>query len=110
MTPGNLAAFFQDNARRLLAYSSISQVGYILMAVAVVGTLTPFALPALLFYLSGHAVTNFGAFAVIAESPHAHRLADYRGLARRHPGLAAVLVVCLFGLVGTPHRCVPGQT
>lgn len=105
MTLGNLAAFFQDSVRRLLAYSTISQVGYILMAVAV-ATRTDLALPALLFYLAAYAVTNLGAFAVVAEFPHANRLEDYRGLARRHPGLAAVLVVCLLGLVGTPPTAV----
>ncbi|MDR7300019.1 NADH-quinone oxidoreductase subunit N [Haloactinomyces albus] len=101
MTLGNLAAFFQDTVRRLLAYSTIGQVGYILLAVAV-ATRSEIALPALLFYLAAYAVTNLGAFAVVAELPHAPRLVDYRGLARRHPGLAAVLVVCLLGLVGTP--------
>lgn len=101
MTLGNLAAFFQDSVRRLLAYSTISQVGYILVAVAVAAR-SDFALPALLFYLAAYAVTNLGAFAVVAELPHAPRITDYRGLARRHPGLAASLVVCLLGLVGTP--------
>lgn len=105
MTLGNLAAFFQDNVRRLLAYSTISQVGYLLMAVAV-ATRTDLALPALLFYLAAYAVTNLGAFAVVAEFPRASRIEDYRGLARRHPGLAAVLVVCLLGLVGTPPTAV----
>ncbi len=105
MTLGNLAAFFQDNVRRLLAYSTISQVGYILMAVAVAAR-TDLALPALLFYLAAYAVTNLGAFAVVAEFPRASRIEDYRGLARRHPGLAAVLVVCLLGLVGTPPTAV----
>ncbi|MGH3776001.1 MAG: NADH-quinone oxidoreductase subunit N [Pseudonocardiaceae bacterium] len=105
MTLGNLAAFFQDNVRRLLAYSTISQVGYILMAVAV-ATRTDLALPALLFYLAGYAVTNLGAFAVVAEFPRAERIEDYRGLARHHPGLALVLVVCLLGLVGTPPTAV----
>ena len=105
MTLGNLAAFFQDNVRRLLAYSTISQVGYLLMAVAV-ATRTGLALPALLFYLAAYAVTNLGAFAVVAEFPRASRLEDYRGLGRRHPGLAAVLVVCLLGLVGTPPTAV----
>lgn len=105
MTVGNLAAFFQDSVRRLLAYSTISQVGYILMAAAV-ATRSDLALPALLFYLAGYAVTNLGAFAVVAELPQATRLTDYRGLVRRHPGLAAVLVVCLLGLVGTPPTVV----
>jgi len=105
MTLGNLAAVFQDNVRRLLAYSTISQVGYLLMAVAV-ATRSQLALPGLLFYLAAYAVTNLGAFAVVAEFPHATRIEDYRGLARRHPGLALVLVVCLLGLVGTPPTAV----
>lgn len=105
MTLGNLAAFVQDKVRRLLAYSTISQVGYLLMAVAV-ATRTDLALPALLFYLAAYAVTNLGAFAVVAAFPHAGRIRDYRGLARRHPGLTAVLVVCLLGLVGTPPTAV----
>jgi NADH-quinone oxidoreductase subunit N len=105
MTLGNLAAFFQDSVRRLLAYSTISQVGYILLAVAV-ATRTNLALPALLFYMAAYSVTNLGAFAIVAEFPHARRLADYRGLARNHPGLAAVLIVCLLGLVGTPPTAV----
>jgi NADH-quinone oxidoreductase subunit N len=67
------------------------------------------ALRGLLFYLAAYAVTNLGAFAVVAEFPRARRIADYRGLVRRYPGLAAVLVVCLLGLVGTPPTAVPGR-
>jgi NADH-quinone oxidoreductase subunit N len=105
MTLGNLAAFFQTSVQRLLAYSTVSQVGYILMAVAVAGR-AELALPALLFYLAAYAVTNLGAFAVVVELPAARSLEDYRGLARRHPGLAAALVVCLLGLIGTPPTAV----
>ncbi|MCH0542456.1 NADH-quinone oxidoreductase subunit N [Streptomyces sp. MUM 203J] len=101
MTLGNLAAFFQNSVRRLLAYSAISQVGYLLMALAVT-TRTDLAQKSLLFYLAAYAVTNLGAFAVVTELPHARTLDAYRGLARSRPGLAAVLAVCLLGLVGTP--------
>ncbi|MBU6532442.1 NADH-quinone oxidoreductase subunit N [Streptomyces ambofaciens] len=101
MTLGNLAAFFQTSVKRLLAYSTISQVGYLLMALAV-ATYSDFAQKSLLFYLAAYAATNLGAFAVVTELPAARALADYRGLARSHPGLAGVLVVCLLGLVGTP--------
>jgi NADH-quinone oxidoreductase subunit N len=104
MTLGNFAAFTQTNPRRLLAYSTISQVGYLLMAVAVAGR-TPQALPALLIYLVAYAVTNLGAFAVVAAEPM-DRLEDYRGLARRRPALAVALAVCLLGLVGTPPTAV----
>ncbi|MEW2630828.1 NADH-quinone oxidoreductase subunit N [Streptomyces sp. NPDC048389] len=101
MTLGNLAAFFQTSVKRLLAYSAISQVGYLLMAVAV-ATRSDFAQQALLFYLAAYALTNVAVFSVVTELPHARTLDDYRGLARRRPGLAAVLVVCLLGFVGTP--------
>jgi NADH-quinone oxidoreductase subunit N len=105
MTLGNLAAFFQTSVQRLLAYSTISQVGYLLMVVAVAGR-AELAQPALLFYLAGYAITNLGAFAVVAELPHARTLEDYRGMARRHPALAVALAVCLFGLIGTPPTAV----
>ncbi len=105
MTLGNLAAFFQTSVQRLLAYSTISQVGYLLMAVAVAGR-TELAQPALLFYVAAYALTNLGAFAVVAELPQARTLDDYRGMGRRHPGLVAALLVCLFGLIGTPPTAV----
>lgn len=101
MTLGNLAAFFQTNVRRLLAYSTISQVGYVLMAVAAAGRAT-LALPSLLLYLTAYAVTNLGAFAVVTALPHATTLDDYTGLRRHRPWLAASLAVCLLGLIGTP--------
>lgn len=105
MTLGNLAAFFQQDAKRLLAYSTISQVGYLLMPVAVVGQ-AQLAQPALLFYLAGYALTNLGAFAIVCALPDLHTLHDYRGLARRNPALAGALIVCLLGLVGTPPTAV----
>ncbi|MCM4083824.1 NADH-quinone oxidoreductase subunit N [Paractinoplanes hotanensis] len=105
MTLGNLAAFTQTVPQRLLAYSTISQVGYLLMAVAVAGD-TGRALPALLLYLTGYAVTNIGAFAVVAALPGRRTLDDYQALARRQPWLTAALVICLLGLVGTPPTAV----
>ncbi|WP_250573231.1 NADH-quinone oxidoreductase subunit N [Nonomuraea sediminis] len=104
MTLGNLAAFYQDNVRRLLAYSSISQAGYLLVPVAVAGR-SDLAEPALLFYVAAYAVTNLGAFAVV-QAAGTDRLQDYAGLARRSPWPAAALVVCLLGLVGTPPTAV----
>ena len=105
MTLGNLAAFFQDNVRRLLAYSTISQVGYLLMAVAVAGR-ADLALPSVLLYLAAYAITNLGAFAVVCALPSAVTLEDYRGLVRERPWLGVSLVVCLLGLVGTPPTAV----
>jgi NADH-quinone oxidoreductase subunit N len=105
MTLGNLAAFFQQDVKRLLAYSTISQVGYLLLPVAVAGR-TDLDQEALLYYLAGYALTNLGAFAVVCALPGAHTLDDYRGLARAHPALLASLAVCLLGLVGTPPTAV----
>ncbi|CAO0832389.1 NADH-quinone oxidoreductase subunit N [Streptomyces microflavus] len=105
MTLGNLAAFFQRDVKRLLAYSTVSQVGYLLMPVAVAGR-SDLAQQALLYYLAAYAVTNLGAFAVVSALPQARNLTDYRGLSRQRPLLAASLVICLLGLVGTPPTAV----
>ncbi|MFJ9542117.1 NADH-quinone oxidoreductase subunit N [Streptomyces sp. NPDC101225] len=105
MTLGNLAAFFQQDVKRLLAYSTISQVGYLLLPVAVVGR-TDLDQKALLYYLAGYALTNVGAFSVVCALPGADTIDDYRGLARAHPALLASLVVCLLGLLGTPPTAV----
>jgi NADH-quinone oxidoreductase subunit N len=105
MTLANLAALAQTDARRLLGWSTVSQVGYLLMPVAVVAD-TSAAVPALLVYLAGYAVTNLTAFAVLAAVPGARSLTDFRGLARQRPGLAAALVISLLSLVGTPPTAV----
>jgi len=104
MTLGNLAAFGQTSPRRLLGYSTVSQVGYLLLAVAAAGR-APLAWPALGSYLAGYAVTNIGAFAVLAALPAA-TLDGHRGMLVRHRWLALALVVCLLGLVGTPPTAV----
>lgn len=105
MTLGNFAAFFQLDPRRLLGYSTISQVGYLLLPVVVAGRVAA-AGPALLYYLAGYALTNIGAFAVVAAVPGLRTLADYRGLARTRPGLTLALIVSLLGLIGTPPLAV----
>ncbi|MEJ2869231.1 proton-conducting transporter membrane subunit [Actinomycetospora sp. OC33-EN08] len=105
MTLGNLAAFAQTSLRRLLAYSTVSQVGYLLVPLAVVRD-TATAAPALLGYLAAYVVTNLAVFAVLAARPEALEIGDQRGLARRHPALAVALAVGLLGLVGTPPTVV----
>lgn len=101
MTLGNLAAFWQDSPRRLLGYSTISQVGYLLLGVVAAGRVEG-GVAALLYYSAAYAVMNLGAFAVVAELPAARRLGDYAGLARRQPDLAVALTVCLLSLIGIP--------
>lgn len=104
MTIGNFAAFAQTDARRLLGWSTVSQAGYLLVPVAVAGG-SALALPSLLFYLTAYALSNIGAFAVVAATGR-YDLKDYRGLGRTNPWLAGVLVVSLLSLVGTPPTAV----
>ncbi len=105
MTLGNLAALGQSDVRRLLGWSTVSQVGY-LLAVAAVVDRTGLATPALLLFLAGYAVTNLAAFAVVAAEPDRRSLEDWNGVAAARPGLVAALVVALLGLVGTPPTAV----
>jgi NADH-quinone oxidoreductase subunit N len=105
MTLGNLAAYWQTDPRRLLGWSTVSQVGYLLVPVAVAGR-SDLALPALLLYLTGYTVTNLAAFAVTTAFPDRRDLDSYRGMGRARPWLGASLVVALLGLVGTPPTVV----
>ncbi|MCF6509974.1 NADH-quinone oxidoreductase subunit N [Blastococcus sp. MG754426] len=105
MTLGNLAAFNQTEVLRLLAYSTVSQVGYLFMAVAVAAR-TDLAVPALAIYLAGYAVTNIGAFAAVAATPAARTITDWATAVGRHRWIVVSLVVCLLGLVGTPPTAV----
>lgn len=105
MTLGNLAAFAQNDPRRLLGWSTVSQVGYALVPVAVAGR-TNLAVPSLLIFLTGYAVTNLTAFAVIGAHPDRRTLGSYRGLVSDHPVAAIALLVALLGLVGTPPTAV----
>jgi NADH-quinone oxidoreductase subunit N len=106
---GNLAALPQTNARRLLAYSSIAQAGFILMAiVAMIAPLSSDraqATSALLYYLLVYTLSNIGAFgalAVVALSNGGDEMADLRGLARRNLPLAVLFAVCVLSLAGIP--------
>ncbi|MEW1982550.1 proton-conducting transporter membrane subunit [Citricoccus sp. NPDC079358] len=102
---GNLAAYWQRDPRRLLGWSTVAQVGFLLVPVAAAGR-SDLALPALLFYLAAYALTNVAAFAVTAALPEHRELTAYRGLARARPGLALTLLIALLGLVGTPPLAV----
>lgn len=103
MTVGNIVALVQSNLKRLLAYSSIAHVGYMLVGVVAGG---PAGAGAVLFYLLAYTFTTAGAFGVVAlchrAGEEAVEIRDYAGLARRHPGLALGLTVFLLSLIGIP--------
>jgi len=103
MFGGNLLALFQNNVKRLLAYSSISHLGYVLVALLASGDL---AASAVTLYLVAYFVTNLGAFGVVTLLSSAEReaehFADYTGLFWRRPWLAGVLTAMLFSLAGIP--------
>lgn len=104
MLLGVLAMIPQRNVVRLLAYSSISQSGFMLIGVAALGTET-IGLSALLYYLAAYAAANLAAFAVVAaveRETASVDLAAFRGLGRRHPWWTAGLVVSLLSLLGMP--------
>lgn len=105
MTVGNLAAFAQTEVLRLLAYSTISQVGYLFMVVAVAAR-TDLDVPALAVYLAAYALTNLGAFAAAAAFPGAATISEWSAAVRQRPWLALSLAILLLSLVGTPPTAV----
>ncbi|NLE77402.1 MAG: NADH-quinone oxidoreductase subunit N, partial [Chloroflexi bacterium] len=108
MTLGNLIALKQTNIKRMLAYSSIAQAGYILIGLAslALGSGSQFnGLNGVLVYLFAYLFTNLGAFvAVIAFEARtgSNEIADYAGLAGRAPLLAGTLLIFLLSLTGIP--------
>jgi len=107
MTMGNLVALKQTNIVRMLAYSSISQGGFILMPLAVAGTgdAAGPALKAVVVYLLIYAATNLGAFAVIiavSRKTRSGEISSFGGLFSYAPGLAVMMTVFLASLAGIP--------
>jgi len=102
MTVGNLAALNQTSIKRMLAYSSIAQAGYILIAVAVG---TEYAVTGGIFHILTHAFMKGGAFIVVATLSTVaigEKIADYKGLAKRSNFMAFSMTVLLFSLAGIP--------
>src|SRR5713226_4067140 len=110
MTVGNLAAITQSNVKRLLAYSSISHVGYILLGVVAAYSqqdgLNPTALKGIAFYLLVYAFMNTGAFAIVIllrrKGLIGDELEDLNGLYQRSPGAAVLLLIFMLSLAGIP--------
>lgn len=118
-TFGNLAAYSQRNAKRLLAYSTIAHAGYMLMAISALLVLRSTmgsesqvssdsmmrAVEGLLYYLAVYLFMNLGAFSIVAlirNQTFSEEIDDYKGLAHQSPLLAVCMAICLFSLVGLP--------
>lgn len=101
MTVGNLGALRQKNLRRFMAYSSIAQAGYIIMAMA--GTEIS-AYSSIIFYLYVYGASNYAAFFIIGivGRQRAEIFASLRGMSVQSPLLAAILMLTMFSLGGIP--------
>ncbi len=106
MSVANVVALAQTNVKRLLAFSSISHAGYLLIAVVCIPDL---GVQAILFYLLTYAFMTVGAFAVAAavgrgdaRAESAYDLGSWAGLARRQPVLASAMTVFLLSMAGIP--------
>jgi len=102
MTLGNFAALWQDNLKRMLAYSSIAHAGYLLLGMAV---LSNQGLIAIIIYFAVYAMMNLGAFFVvmlIANKTGSENIDDYKGLGYSQPFLGVALGIFLVSLTGLP--------
>ena len=112
-TFGNLAAYLQNNLKRLLAYSTIAHAGYMMMGICALTTPQPkdvtgqevVGVQAVLFYLVAYLFMNLGAFAVVAflrRTTGSEDLDRMRGLVRRSPWMVVTLSFFLLSLLGMP--------
>lgn len=106
MTLGNFVAAVQTNVKRMMAYSSIAQAGYILVGVtASLASNKSDGNSAVLFFIFVYVLTNLGAFSgiiALANATGGERIEDFRGLARRAPLLSLGTALCLLSLGGIP--------
>lgn len=103
MFVGNLLALMQNNVKRILAYSSIAHLGYLLVAFLAGGNM---AVEAATFYLVAYFITTIGSFGIVGilsdKEREADSIEDYRGLFWRRPYIAAVFTAMLLSLAGIP--------
>ncbi|MCL7421275.1 MAG: NADH-quinone oxidoreductase subunit N [Methylobacter sp.] len=104
---GNVLALLQNNVKRMLAYSSIAHMGYLLIAFIAGGRIAPnLVVESVTFYLVAYFMTTLGAFGVVSilSTPQAEAVAlsFYHGLFWRRPGLAAIFTFMLLSLAGIP--------
>jgi NADH-quinone oxidoreductase subunit N len=102
MTVGNLFAIRQNNIKRFLAFSSISQAGYIMLGM--IGG-NQFGMASILYYIMVYIFSNLAAFGVVAAISNAtgkENITDYNGLYRTNPMLSLTMMLALFSLAGIP--------
>ena len=103
MALGNVIAIAQTNIKRMLAYSTISHVGFILMGI-LAGT--PEGYSASMFYAIVYAITSLGGFGIVIllsrQGFEAENLDDYKGLHERSPWFAAMMMLLMFSMAGVP--------
>ncbi len=102
MTVGNVTALVQSNVKRMLAFSSISHAGFLVMGILV---LNVSSISAVLFYLVTYSVINLGSFAIVSaveREENGLKFKDYRGLGLRYPWLAAAMTIFMISLAGFP--------
>ncbi len=110
MTIGNVLALLQRNIKRMLAYSSISHSGYMLVGLVagplLISQSATNGVSAMLFYLGAYSIMTVGAFAVLVylqgKLDAAEDLDDIAGVAAEHPLAAACMAVCMLSLIGMP--------
>ncbi len=100
---GNLIAIAQDNIKRMLAYSSISHMGFFLLGIL---SATPEGYSAAMFYVLTYVLMSAGAFGVVVLMSRAgfeaERLADFKGLNQRSPWYAFLMLLLMFSMAGVP--------
>lgn len=107
MTLGNIVAIVQSDIKRMMAYSSIAQAGYILVGFAALAYQPSNSAgnAAILVFIAVYVITNIGAFAgiiALANATGGERVRDFDGLIKRSPALALGLALCLLSLAGVP--------
>lgn len=95
---GNITAVFQQSVKRMLAYSSISQAGFMMFAIV---SLNGIAVDGLLYYAAAYSLATIGAFAILVRMKD-YTYDGYNGLGKHHPGLAAANTVFMLSLAGIP--------
>lgn len=103
MALGNLVAIVQSNIKRMLAYSAIAHIGYMILGLVAA---TPEGYAAAIFYMINYALMSVGAFGIVTllskEGFEAENINDFKGLNARNPWLAFMLLLIMFSMAGIP--------